>query len=73
MGFASYKIPCGGLFIYISGAHYLSKIIEWTGYAIASHSVPAYAFAVYTASNLIPRAVSHHRWYREHLKDYPVE
>jgi len=59
-GKTSYKIPRGGLFNYIRGAHYLSKIIEWTGYAIASHSVPAYAFAVYTASNLIPWAVSHH-------------
>lgn len=72
-GESGYQIPRGGLFDLVSGAHYLGEIVEWTGYAIASNSLPGYAFAIYTASNLIPRAVSHHRWYQEHFKDYPME
>lgn len=26
---------------------------------------------VWTAVNLVPRALAHHRWYREHFEDYP--
>ena len=29
------------------------------------------AFAVYTAANLVPRALDHHRWYQETFPDYP--
>jgi hypothetical protein len=28
---------------------------------------------VWTAANLVPRAVAHHRWYRERFADYPAE
>ena len=30
------------------------------------------AFCVFTAANLIPRALSNHRWYRENFPDYPA-
>ena len=47
--------------------------LEWTGFAIAAWSLPALAFALYTVSNLAPRAVAHHRWYRDKFPDYPRE
>jgi hypothetical protein len=31
------------------------------------------AFALYTAANLVPRALRHHAWYRERFVDYPSE
>ena len=29
-------------------------------------------FAVWTAANLVPRARSHHTWYKENFPDYPA-
>lgn len=69
----SYKIPRGGLFEYVSCANYLGEIIEWTGFAIAmrGHFAGTH-FALNTVFNLVPRALSHHAWYRSHFKDdYP--
>ena len=34
--------------------------------------LPALSFAIWTAANLIPRAVSHHAWYRRTFPDYPA-
>lgn len=71
-----YKIPRGGMFEYVSGAHYFGELLEWLGFALAlnAFSMQGVAFFVYTASNLIPRAVSHHAWYQTKFKDaYPKE
>ena len=32
---SGYKIPRGGLFEYVSGAHFVAEVFEWTGYGIA--------------------------------------
>nr|XP_046257536.1 3-oxo-5-alpha-steroid 4-dehydrogenase 2b isoform X2 [Scatophagus argus] len=66
-----YKIPRGGLFEYVSGANYLGEIVEWLGYAVATWSLPALSFAVFTLCFIGPRAFYHHRFYRETFKDYP--
>jgi len=34
-------------------------------------SLPGLSFAVWTAANLIPRALHHHSWYKKEFKDYP--
>jgi 3-oxo-5-alpha-steroid 4-dehydrogenase 1 len=70
-GDSGYKIPRGGMYRYVSCPNYLGEIIEWTGWAVATWSIPGLAFAVWTAANLAPRAVSNHRWYRETFPDYP--
>ncbi|CAJ0599840.1 unnamed protein product [Cylicocyclus nassatus] len=72
-GETCYRIPRGGMFEYVSGANYLGEIIEWTGYAVASRTLPAVAFAIFTASNIGPRAVQHHQWYLNKFPDYPKE
>jgi steroid 5-alpha-reductase/3-oxo-5-alpha-steroid 4-dehydrogenase 1 len=72
-GETGYKIPRGGLYEHISCPNYFGEIIEWTGFAIATWSLPGLAFALYTAANVGPRALSHHRWYREKFEDYPRE
>lgn len=72
-GETGYKIPRGGMFNYVSGANYLGEIIEWLGYAVACWSLPAFAFAMYTISNIAPRAFHHHRWYHAKFEDYPKE
>ncbi|KAM4771987.1 3-oxo-5-alpha-steroid 4-dehydrogenase 2 [Rhinophrynus dorsalis] len=69
----SYKIPQGGMFNYVSGANFLGEIVEWFGYAIATWSLPAFAFAFFTLCSIGPRAYHHHRYYLQVFKDYPRE
>lgn len=68
-----YKIPRAGLFRYISCPNYFGEIIEWIGWAVATWSLPGFAFAVFTISNLAPRAFSNHRWYQNSFPDYPAD
>lgn len=70
---SSYRIPRGGAFEFVSCPNYLGEIIEWFGWALASRSPAALAFAVFTVANLAPRARAHHRWYRDRFEDYPPE
>jgi 3-oxo-5-alpha-steroid 4-dehydrogenase 1 len=68
-----YRIPRGGLFRSVSAANYFGEIVEWLGFALAARTPAAAAFALFTTANLVPRGVTHHRWYREHFPDYPRE
>ncbi|XP_071431305.1 3-oxo-5-alpha-steroid 4-dehydrogenase 2 isoform X3 [Pithys albifrons albifrons] len=61
-GEVTYKIPQGGLFTYVSGANYFGEIVEWFGFAIATWSLPAFAFAFFTLCCIGPRAYHHHRY-----------
>jgi len=69
----SYHIPRGGLFQYVSCPNFLGEIVQWTGFALFCWNLPAAAFAVWTAANLVPRAIAHHRWYRREFEDYPAQ
>lgn len=69
----SYKVPHGGMYRYISCPNYFGELLEWSGFAIATGSVAGWAFVAYTAANLVPRALTHHRWYLEKFPDYPKE
>ena len=68
-----YAIPRRGLFGLVSCPNYLGEIVEWTGWAVATWSLPGLAFAIFTAANLVPRALAHHRWYRVRFPDYPPD
>lgn len=70
-GETGYKIPRGGLFEYISCPNHFGEIVEWFGFAIMCWNLPALAFAIWTATNLSPRALSHHKWYNNYFNDYP--
>ncbi|RUS83040.1 hypothetical protein EGW08_009179 [Elysia chlorotica] len=70
-GETAYKIPHGGMFEFVSGANFFGEIVEWTGFAILNWSLPTLAFALFTMTNIGPRAVHHHRWYQEKFDDYP--
>ena len=71
-GETGYRIPSGGLYRWISCPNYLGEIVEWTGWALATWSLPGLAFAVWTAANLVPRARANQYWYRDHFPDYPL-
>lgn len=72
-GETGYKIPRGGLFEYVSGANFFGEILEWTGFAVAAGgTLSTTTFAVFTACNIGPRAVTHHKWYLTKFgSDYP--
>lgn len=72
-GETGYKIPRGGLYQLISCPNYFGEVLEWTGWAIATWSLAGLSFAVFTAANLLPRAVANHRWYQEQFPDYPAQ
>ncbi|XP_072045359.1 3-oxo-5-alpha-steroid 4-dehydrogenase 1-like [Amphiura filiformis] len=72
-GEIAYKIPRGGMFDYISGANFFGESLEWMGYAVACWNLPAFAFAIFTISNIGPRAFHHHKFYKEKFEDYPPE
>ncbi|MEZ4445418.1 MAG: DUF1295 domain-containing protein [Polyangiaceae bacterium] len=68
-----YQIPRAGLYRLISCPNYFGEIVEWCGWAVMTWSLAGLSFAVFTFANLAPRAISHHRWYRETFEDYPLE
>jgi protein-S-isoprenylcysteine O-methyltransferase Ste14 len=70
-GESGYRIPRGGLYLWVSCPNYLGELIEWAGWALATWSWAGLAFAAWTAANLAPRARAHHTWYRQHFSDYP--
>lgn len=72
-GEEGYRIPQGGLYRWISCPNYFGEVVEWSGWALATWSLPGLAFALWTAANLLPRAWAHHRWYRRNFPDYPRE
>lgn len=72
-GESGYAIPHGGLFRWVSAANYLGELTEWAGWAVATWSPAGLVFFVWTAANLVPRALSHHRWYRATFPDYPAD
>ena len=68
-----YRIPQGGAFRWVSAANYLGELVEWLGFALAAMTPAAWAFAAFTAANLVPRAIAHHKWYRATFPDYPAD
>lgn len=68
-----YKIPYGGLFKYVSCPNLFGEIVQWFGFAVLTWSLPGLAFFVWTFANLVPRAISHHKWYLSHFENYPKE
>ena len=66
-----YQIPKGGAFELVSCANYFGEVIEWLGWACLTWSLAGLTFAIWTAANLIPRALAHHQWYRREFSDYP--
>lgn len=71
-GETGYKIPRGGMFELVTSPNYLGEIVEWAGWSLLTQSPAGWSFAVYSATNLVPRAIANHRWYLDKFRDaYP--
>jgi len=69
-----YRIPQGGLFKYVTNASYLTELISFTGFAIATWNLGAVFVLLVSAANLVPRAFQQHKWYVEKFGDeYPKD
>src|SRR5210317_57694 len=66
-----YHLPTKFLHKYISSPNYFGEIIEWLGWAILTWSISGAVFALWTIANLFPRALAHHKWYKNNFDDYP--
>ena len=65
-----YAIPYDGLYNYVSCPNYFGEIIEWFGFALAGGHLAVWSFFIWTCANLIPRALSNHRWYINQFPEY---
>lgn len=72
-GESGYRIPHGGLYRWVSCPNYLGEMLEWLGWAVMTWSGAGLAFFLFTAANLVPRAIAHHAWYRKTFPDYPSD
>ncbi len=72
-GESGYKISYSRLFRRVSSPNYLGEITIWTGWAVATWSLPGLVFAFWTIANLLPRARANHAWYKASFPDYPPE
>ena len=72
-GETGYRIPRQGGYRWVTAPNYLGELLAWSGWAIATWSLPGLAFALWTASNLVPRARTNHAWYQQTFDDYPPE
>lgn len=73
LGERVYRIPRGGLFRWVSSPSYLTELTAWAGLALCTWSLAGVFIFAVSAANLVPRALSTHRWYRERFPDYPRE
>jgi len=68
---SGYRIPHGFLFRWVSAPNYLGEMLQWVGWAALTWSLAGASFAVWTVANLLPRALTNHRWYHAQFQDYP--
>lgn len=73
LGQKVYRIPRGGLYRWVTSPSYLTELTGWAGLALCTWSLAGVFIFAISAANLVPRAISTHRWYRERFPDYPRE
>ena len=66
-----YLIPNTFLYKYLSAPNYFGEIIEWFGWMILTWSISGVVFLIWVIANLFPRAIAHHKWYKEKFDEYP--
>lgn len=72
-GETGYKIPKGFLFRFISCPNHFGEMLEWFGFMLMIWNLAGVSFFIWTVSNLLPRALHHHKWYLQHFTDYPKD
>ena len=68
-----YSIPNGFLYSKVSCPNYLGEFIEWFGWALMTMNLAGFVFFFWTLANLLPRAISNHKWLKTNFEEYPKE
>lgn len=68
-----YKIPYGGGFRWVSCPQYLGEITAFVGFAIMTWNLGAAFVVAITVANLVPRAITTHKWFQTKFDDYPAD
>lgn len=68
-GDTRHYIPRRGMYRYVAGANYFGEVTEWIGFAILTWSSAGAVFALWTFSNLAPRARTLHQRYTAEFGD----
>lgn len=61
----NHYLPSGFMFNYVTSANYLGELLEWLGFAIFTWSLSGFVFFIWTFANLVPRANSLYKRYKE--------
>ena len=64
-GDTRHYLPQKGMYRYVTSANYLGEILEWVGFALATATLAAWVFPIWTAANLVPRAHAIYNRYKE--------
>ena len=72
-GDKQYKLPTGGLFAYVTGAHYFCELVGWFGLSLLCGHLVVWVMSAMNIAYLIGRSVMTTRWYRAKFEDYPEE
>ena len=64
-GDSKHYLPQGGMYNYVTSANYFGEILEWTGFAILTWSWAGAVFVWWTIANLVPRANTIYKRYKE--------
>ena len=71
-GDKGYYIPFGLPYHLVSCPNYLGEISEWVGLFIGFRTWAIASFVINTCFNLVPRAISTHKWYQDKFGEkYP--
>ena len=65
----NHYLPKGGMFKYVTSANYFGELTEWLGFAILTWSVSGLVFFIWTFANLVPRANSIYKRYRQEFAE----
>ena len=68
-----YSIPNGFLYSKVSCPNYLGEFLEWFGWALMTMNLAGFVFFFWTLANLLPRAISNHKWLQANFEEYPKE
>ncbi|MDI9537188.1 MAG: DUF1295 domain-containing protein [Bacteroidota bacterium] len=68
-GDTKHYLPKKNMYRYVTSANYFGEIVEWTGFAILTWSLPGLIFVLWTCANLVPRANSIYHKYKKEFGD----
>lgn len=64
-GDTKHYLPEGGVYNYVTSANYFGEILEWAGFALLTWSWSGVVFLWWTIANLVPRANTIYKRYKQ--------